>query len=124
MNHRKRRTGRGLTLIELLTVIFIVGLLVAMLSYLASNASHGMVFALEEPEAFLHPAAQGRGLGALLTLAGLHYMAALTPGGPGRDEAGLDEVELYVEGDNTAALNTYSKLGFTRYTADIAYRRQ
>ncbi|NLG46151.1 mycothiol synthase [Gordonia sp. (in: high G+C Gram-positive bacteria)] len=69
-------------------------------------------------------AAQGRGLGALLTLAGLHYMAALTPGGPGRDEAGLDEVELYVEGDNTAALNTYSKLGFTRYTADIAYRRQ
>lgn len=63
-------------------------------------------------------AAQGRGLGALLTLAGLHYMAALTPGG-----RRLDEVELYVEGDNTAALNTYSKLGFTRYTADIAYRR-
>lgn len=34
------------------------GLLVAMLSYLALNASRGMVFALEEPEAFLHPAAQ------------------------------------------------------------------
>lgn len=63
-------------------------------------------------------AAQGRGLGALLTLAGLHYMATLTP-----DGRGLDEVELYVEGDNAAALNTYSKLGFTRYTADIAYRR-
>lgn len=63
-------------------------------------------------------AAQGRGLGALLTLAGLHYMAALAP-----DGAGLDEVELYVEGDNTAALHTYSRLGFQRYTADIAYRR-
>lgn len=31
MSHRKRGAGRGLTLIELLTVIFIVGLLVAML---------------------------------------------------------------------------------------------
>ena len=34
------------------------GVLVAMLSYLALNANRGMVFALEEPEAFLHPAAQ------------------------------------------------------------------
>lgn len=34
------------------------GVLVAMLRYLADNASRGMVFALEEPEAFLHPAAQ------------------------------------------------------------------
>lgn len=34
------------------------GLVVAMLSYLALNANRGMVFALEEPEAFLHPAAQ------------------------------------------------------------------
>ncbi|ALG86572.1 mycothiol acetyltransferase [Gordonia phthalatica] len=62
---------------------------------------------------------QGRGLGALLALAGLHYMAQLRV-----DGRTLDEVELYVEGDNTAALHTYSKLGFTRYTADIAYRRQ
>ena len=34
------------------------GVLVAMLSYLALNATRGMVFALEEPEAFLHPGAQ------------------------------------------------------------------
>lgn len=34
------------------------GVLVAMLSYLAVNATRSMVFALEEPEAFLHPAAQ------------------------------------------------------------------
>ncbi|MFT4088311.1 MAG: mycothiol synthase, partial [Gordonia sp. (in: high G+C Gram-positive bacteria)] len=57
------------------------------------------------------PDAQGRGLGALLTLAGLHYLA-------GR---GLGEVELYVEGDNTAALATYGRLGFTRYMVDVAY---
>lgn len=34
------------------------GVLIAMLSYLASNATRGMIFAVEEPEAFLHPAAQ------------------------------------------------------------------
>lgn len=34
------------------------GVLVAMFRYLAENATRGMVFALEEPEAFLHPAAQ------------------------------------------------------------------
>ncbi|PXW31770.1 UNVERIFIED_CONTAM: mycothiol synthase [Williamsia faeni] len=56
-------------------------------------------------------AAQGRGLGRLLTLAGLHYLA----------DRGLGEVELYVEGDNTAALNTYGKLGFGQYAIDVAY---
>ncbi|GAC79992.1 mycothiol synthase [Gordonia malaquae] len=59
------------------------------------------------------PAAQGRGLGRLLTLAGLHYL----------EGRGVDEVELYVEGDNTAALHTYDRLGFRRYRADITYRR-
>lgn len=34
------------------------GVLVAMLQYLAENASKCVVFAVEEPEAFLHPAAQ------------------------------------------------------------------
>lgn len=34
------------------------GVMVAMLSYLALNATRSMVFAVEEPEAFLHPAAQ------------------------------------------------------------------
>lgn len=56
-------------------------------------------------------AAQGRGLGRILTLAGLHYLA----------DRGLGEVELYVEGDNAAALNTYHKLGFTQYAIDVAY---
>ncbi|MFW0785534.1 mycothiol synthase [Gordonia sp. CPCC 206044] len=57
------------------------------------------------------PAAQGRGLGRLLTLAGLHHLL----------RRGMAEVELYVEGDNTAALRTYEHLGFGRYAIDVAY---
>lgn len=59
------------------------------------------------------PDAQGRGLGALLTLAGLHYLA---------DRLGTDgTVLLYVEADNTAAVKTYRRLGFELYSADVAY---
>ncbi|GAA2054389.1 mycothiol synthase [Williamsia deligens] len=54
---------------------------------------------------------QGRGLGRLLTLAGIAYLERL----------GLTVVELYVEGDNTAALHTYERLGFTRHSIDVAY---
>ncbi|MFE0751218.1 mycothiol synthase [Gordonia sp. NPDC058843] len=57
------------------------------------------------------PAAQGRGLGRLLTLAGLHHLA----------RRGVSEINLYVEGDNVAALHTYERLGFTRYAVDVAY---
>ncbi|MBD0861105.1 mycothiol synthase [Gordonia sp. zg691] len=57
------------------------------------------------------PGAQGRGLGRLLTLAGLHHLA----------RQGVSEINLYVEGDNTAALHTYDRLGFTRYAVDVAY---
>ncbi|WP_068272759.1 mycothiol synthase [Aldersonia kunmingensis] len=59
----------------------------------------------------IDPAAQGRGLGRLLTLAGLHHLRI----------RGLDTVMLYTEGDNTAALHTYHRLGFTRYAVDVAY---
>jgi mycothiol synthase len=59
------------------------------------------------------PAAQGRGLGAELTLLGLHHLAGRL--GPEAD------VELYVEGNNTAAVNTYRRLGFVVYSADVAY---
>jgi len=59
------------------------------------------------------PDAQGRGLGALLTLAGLHHLA---------DRLGPDgTVLLYVEADNTAAVKTYRRLGFELYSADVAY---
>jgi mycothiol synthase len=61
------------------------------------------------------PAAQGLGLGKLLTLTGLHHLA-------GR---GLGEVILYVESDNAAAVATYAGLGFTHAEADtdVMYRR-
>ncbi|WP_299575362.1 mycothiol synthase [uncultured Williamsia sp.] len=54
---------------------------------------------------------QGRGLGRLLTLAGIAHL----------ERSGLTTVELYVEGDNTAALHTYDRLGFTRHSVDVAY---
>lgn len=59
----------------------------------------------------IDPAAQGRGLGRLLTLAGLHHLRI----------RGLESVLLYTEGDNTAALHTYDRLGFIRYAVDMAY---
>ncbi|QWC83846.1 mycothiol synthase [Nocardioidaceae bacterium] len=62
------------------------------------------------------PAAQGRGLGTLLSLAGLHHMV----------DAGASELLLYVEGDNAAAIRTYEKLGFTHADLDthVQYVRE
>ncbi|MGV9802148.1 mycothiol synthase [Mycobacterium sp. NPDC003449] len=61
------------------------------------------------------PAAQGRGLGAALTLIGLHHLAKrLTANSQAT-------VLLYVEADNSAAVNTYRKLGFEVYAVDAAY---
>lgn len=63
----------------------------------------------------IDPAAQGRGLGKLLTLAGLQHLAGL----------GVAEVLLYVESDNAPAVAVYSGLGFTHADADthVMYRR-
>lgn len=63
----------------------------------------------------IDPAAQGRGLGRALTLAGLHHL----------HDRGVEEVLLYVESDNTAALATYSRLGFTHADTDthVMYAR-
>ncbi len=60
------------------------------------------------------PAGQGRGLGRLLTAVGLEHLAA----------RGMTDVELYVEGDNTAALHTYTRLGFTEHERHVAYARR
>jgi mycothiol synthase len=57
------------------------------------------------------PAAQGRGLGGALTLAGLHHLA-------GR---GLHEVVLYVEADNAPAIATYRRLGFEVDAVDVSF---
>jgi mycothiol synthase len=59
------------------------------------------------------PGYQGRGLAKPLTLAGLHHLR----------EGGLPRVILYVDGDNTAAVRTYSGLGFTRSALDVQYAR-
>jgi mycothiol synthase len=59
------------------------------------------------------PAYQGRGLARPLTIAGLRYL---------RDR-GLPAVILYVDGDNDAAVRTYSGLGFERSSLDVQYAR-
>jgi mycothiol synthase len=61
----------------------------------------------------IDPSAQGRGLGRLLTLAGLHQLSD------------VDEVHLYVEADNTPAVGLYSGLGFTHAATDthVQYAR-
>jgi mycothiol synthase len=60
------------------------------------------------------PDSQGRGLGATLTLVGLHHLAERL----GTDGA---EVTLYVEADNSAAVKTYERLGFVVFARDVAY---
>lgn len=74
------------------------------------DADHGEVYVVA-----VDPAAQGRGLGGLLTLAGLHHLF----------ESGARSIHLYVESDNRAALATYSRLGFTHAEQDthVQYRR-
>jgi mycothiol synthase len=61
------------------------------------------------------PAAQGGGLGGLLTTVGIAHL------GQTLNEAAEPTVMLYVESDNTAALRTYRRLGFTQYSVDTAY---
>lgn len=61
----------------------------------------------------IDPARQRRRLGAALTAAGLRYLR-------GR---GLDQVMLYVDESNVAAVALYQKLGFARWDVDVSYRR-
>lgn len=57
------------------------------------------------------PAYQGRGLGKVVTLVGLHHLRS----------RGLASATLYVEGDNDPALATYHRLGFERSAIDVMY---
>lgn len=60
------------------------------------------------------PAHQGHGLGSLVTVLGLDHLRSL----------GLTTVDLYVDADNTAAVRTYERLGFTDATVDVQYARR
>ncbi|GAB2974097.1 mycothiol synthase [Nocardioides montaniterrae] len=75
------------------------------------DADHGEVYVVG-----VSPSAQGRGLGRLLTVAGLHHLA----------ERGVREVILYVEADNVPAVRLYTSLGFTHLRTDthVQYRRE
>lgn len=59
------------------------------------------------------PDHQGKGLGRLLTAVGLTHLA----------RAGASRAVLYVEGDNTPALATYERAGFTRAAVHVQYAR-
>jgi mycothiol synthase len=61
----------------------------------------------------LDPDAQGLGLGAALTVAGLQHL---------RDR-GLSEVMLYVDESNTRAVALYRRMGFRRWATDVSYRK-
>jgi mycothiol synthase len=61
------------------------------------------------------PTAQGRGLGATLTLVGLHHLAQRL------SQSEQPVVMLYVEADNSAAVKTYQRLGFDVFSVDTAY---
>ncbi|HET6685684.1 MAG TPA: mycothiol synthase [Jiangellaceae bacterium] len=59
------------------------------------------------------PDEQGIGLGRALTLIGLHHLRT----------AGLEQVVLYVDEDNRAAVHLYTTIGFERAAVDVMYRR-
>jgi len=61
------------------------------------------------------PGAQGRGVGATLTLIGLHHLADRLR------RSSQPTVMLYVEADNSGAVNTYQRLGFEVSGIDVAY---
>lgn len=72
------------------------------------NAALGEVYAVG-----VAPEHQGTGLGRALTAAGVNHLA----------RRGLAEVMLYVDGDNSAAVRLYERLGFRPWHLDVMYAR-
>jgi mycothiol synthase len=60
----------------------------------------------------VNPKAAGRGLGTVLTRAGLRHLAG----------TGVDRVILYVDGDNEPAIALYERQGFTEVRTEVQYR--
>jgi len=73
----------------------------------------GEIYVLAVDPAGLLGGRSVRGLGAPLTALGLEYLA-------GR---GLEQVLLYVEGNNHKALTLYQNVGFETFLTDVVYRR-
>lgn len=59
-----------------------------------------------------NPKAAGRGLGSVLTNVGLAHLAT----------QGVDDVILYVDGDNDPATAVYDRQGFTTVRTEVQYR--
>jgi mycothiol synthase len=59
-----------------------------------------------------NPKAAGRGLGSVLTTVGLAHLAT----------QGVDDVILYVDGDNDPAIALYERQGFTTVRTEVQYR--
>ncbi|MGC0143098.1 mycothiol synthase [Pseudactinotalea sp. Z1732] len=70
------------------------------------GARTGEIYALG-----VDPAAQGRGVGTVLTAVAMDHFARTGP----------DRLELYVEGDNAAAISTYRRVGFERDAIHVQY---
>ena len=60
----------------------------------------------------VNPKAAGRGLGTVLTAAGLQHL----------EDQGLDSVLLYVDGDNDPAIAVYTGQGFDVDRTEVQYR--
>lgn len=74
----------------------------------AADARDGEIYAVG-----VDPDHQGRGLGGVLTAAGLAHLAGV----------GCTRGVLYVDGDNAPALATYARAGFERAAVDVQYGR-
>jgi len=72
-----------------------------------SHGAIGEVYVLAVASAW-----HGSGLGRALTLAGLHHLR----------RTGLDQVMLYVDAANVAAIRLYEGLGFVRWDTDVMFR--
>lgn len=59
----------------------------------------------------LHPDVHGRGLGAPMTAAGLHWL----------HQQGLEQCILYVEANNEPAVRSYTRLGFEVVHDDVSW---
>ncbi len=80
----------------------------------AGRGDHGHEAIGEVYVVGVDPAAQGRGLGKSLTVAGLRWLRS----------CGLRQAMLYVEADNAAALGVYATLGFTHWDTDVMFSRR